>query len=33
MQEMKAAFLYTDRPKHMGIENVPKPNCKENDVL
>ena len=33
MQEMKAAFLYTDRPKHMGTENVPKPNCKENDVL
>ena len=30
---MKAAFLYTDRPKHMGIESVPKPDCKENDVL
>ena len=33
MQTMKAVFLYTDRPKHMGIENVPKPDCKENDVL
>jgi len=33
MQKMKVAFLYTDRPKHMGIENVLKPDCKENDVL
>jgi len=33
MQTMKAAFLYTDRPKHMEIENVPKPDCKAGDVL
>lgn len=30
---MKAAFLYTDKVKHMGIENVLKPICGPNDVL
>ena len=30
---MKAAFLYADKAKHMGIENVPKPACGLNDVL
>ena len=30
---MKAAFLYTDKAKHMGIENVAKPICGSNDVL
>lgn len=30
---MKAAFLYTDRPRHMGIEDVPKPLCGPEDVL
>ena len=30
---MKAAFLYTDRPRHMGIEDVPKPGCGVGDVL
>ncbi len=30
---MKAAFLYTDRARHMGIENVIKPICGSNDVL
>ena len=30
---MKAVFLYTDRSKHMEIENVPKADCKENDAL
>ncbi len=30
---MKAAFLYTDKVRHMGIENVPKPVCGPNDVL
>ena len=30
---MRAAFLYTDRVRHMGIENVMKPVCRENDVL
>ncbi|MBU0477287.1 alcohol dehydrogenase catalytic domain-containing protein [bacterium] len=33
MQEMKAVFLYTDRPKHMETENVSKPDCKAEDVL
>lgn len=30
---MKAAFLYIDRAKHMGIENVGKPACGAGDVL
>ncbi len=30
---MKAAFLYTDKAEHMGIENVPKPACGPGDVL
>ena len=30
---MKAVFLYTDRPKHMEAENVPRPDCKAGDVL
>jgi L-iditol 2-dehydrogenase len=30
---MKAAFLYTDKAKHMGIENVAKPVLGPNDVL
>ncbi len=33
MQKMKAAFLYADRSKHIEIENVAKPVCKQNDVL
>ena len=30
---MKAAFLYIDKAKHMGIESVAKPVCGPNDVL
>ncbi len=30
---MKAAFLYTDKPKHIGIESVAKPVCGPADVL
>jgi len=30
---MKAAFLYIDKAKHMGIENVAKPACGSGDVL
>jgi L-iditol 2-dehydrogenase len=30
---MKAAFLYTDKAKHMGIERVAKPVCGPSDVL
>ncbi|GAI02567.1 unnamed protein product, partial [marine sediment metagenome] len=30
---MKAAFLYIDKAKHMGIENVVKPVCGAGDVL
>ncbi len=32
-ETMKAAFLYSDKAKHIGIENVPKPACGPNDVL
>ncbi len=32
-ETMKADFLYVDKAKHMGIENVPKPTCGPNDVL
>jgi L-iditol 2-dehydrogenase len=30
---MRAAFLYTDRARHMGIEDVVKPVCGPDDVL
>ena len=30
---MKAAFLYVDKAKHMGIEEVAKPVCESSDVL
>jgi len=30
---MKAAFLYIDKARHIGIENVAKPVCGANDVL
>ncbi|GAI50394.1 unnamed protein product, partial [marine sediment metagenome] len=30
---MKAAFLYIDKAKHIGIENVVKPVCGAGDVL
>lgn len=30
---MKAAFLYTDRPRHIGIEDVPEPDCGHEDAL
>jgi L-iditol 2-dehydrogenase len=30
---MKAAFLYIDKAKHMGVENVAKPACGSGDVL
>jgi len=30
---VKAAFLYIDKAKHMGIENVAKPACGSGDVL
>lgn len=30
---MKAAFLYIDKAKHMGIENVARPVCDSGDVL
>lgn len=33
VETMKAAFLYTDRARHMGIEDVPRPSCGPNDVL
>lgn len=32
-ERMKAAFLYTDKAKHMGIERVAKPVCGSKDVL
>ncbi len=32
-KRMKAAFLYTDKAKHMGMEDVVKPVCGSNDVL
>ncbi|MCK4496249.1 MAG: alcohol dehydrogenase catalytic domain-containing protein, partial [Candidatus Aminicenantes bacterium] len=30
---MRAAFLYVDKAKHMGIEEVTKPVCESSDVL
>ena len=30
---MKAAFLYIDKAKHMGIENVASTVCGAGDVL
>lgn len=32
-KRMKVAFLYIDKAKHMGIENVTKPVCGSGDVL